>query len=87
VLGSAERPVDANNAARFRNIRIPFSDWNRLSDKNHFVTINTFSARKTDENNPLGCDDPMSRRIASVLRGKTIEVRCGLIGEPHYLPK
>jgi hypothetical protein len=86
VLGSAERPVDANNEARFKNVRVPLSDWNRLADKDYFVTINTFSARKADENNLLDCDDPMSRRIES-FRGKTIEVRCGLIGEPHNLPK
>jgi len=86
ALGSAERPVDANNEARFKNVRVSLSDWNRLADKNYFVTINTFSARKADENNLLACDDPMSRRIES-FRGKTIEVRCGLIGEPHDLPK
>jgi len=86
VLGSSERPVDTNNEARFNNVRVPVSDWNRLADKNYFVTINVFSARKADENNLLDCDDPMSRRIES-FRGKTIEVRCGLIGEPHYLPK
>jgi hypothetical protein len=86
VLGGAERPVDVNNEARFKNVRVPLSDWNRLADKNYFVTINTFSARKADENNLLNCDDPMSRRIES-FRGKTIEVRCGLIGEPHDLPK
>lgn len=51
VLGSAETPVDANNEARFNNVRVPLSDWNRLADKNYFVTINVFSARKADENN------------------------------------
>jgi hypothetical protein len=86
VLGSAERPVDGNNEARFKNVKVPLSDWDRLADKDYFVTINTFSARKADENNLLDCDDPMSRRIGS-FRGKTIEVRCGLIGEPHNLPK
>lgn len=86
VLGSAERPVDAKNEARFNNVRVPLSDWNRLADKNYFVTINIFSARKADANNPLDCEDPMSRKIES-FRGKTIEVRCGLIGEPHDLPK
>jgi hypothetical protein len=84
-LGSADRPVDSNNEARFKNVRVPLSDWNRLADKNYFVTINTSSARKADKNNLLDCDDPMSRRIES-FQGKTIEVRCGLIGEPHDLP-
>jgi len=86
VLGSAEKTVDANNEVRFTNVRVPLSDWNRLADKNYFVTINVFSARRADENNLLDCDDPMDRRIES-FRGKTIEVRCGLIGERHDLPK
>jgi len=86
VLGSAETLVDANNEARFKNVSVPLSDWNRLADKNYFVTINVFSARKADENSLLDCDDPISRRIET-FRGKTIEVRCGLIGEPHELPK
>ena len=86
VLGSAQKPVDVNNEAKFTNVKIPLSDWNRLADKNYFVTINVFSARKADHNNLLDCDDPMDRRIES-LGGKTIEVRCRLIGEPHDIPK
>lgn len=85
-LGSSEKPVDANNVATFKNVRVPLSDWNRLADKNYFVTINTVSARKADQNNLLDCDDPMDRRIET-FKGKTIEVRCGLIGERHDLPK
>ena len=81
-----QKTVDANNETRFTNIKIPLSDWNRLADKNYFVTINVFSARKADRNNLLDCDDAMDRRIES-LEGKTIEVRCGLIGEPRETPK
>lgn len=46
VLGSDEKMVDGNNVARFDGSRVPLNDWNRLSDKNYFVTINTVSARK-----------------------------------------
>ena len=79
-LGNDEKLVDQNSVARFDDSRVPLSDWQRLSDKNFFITINTVSARKADKNNLLECDDPISRRIES-FRGKTIEVRCKLIGE------
>jgi hypothetical protein len=80
-LGSDEQPVDGNNVANFDHSRVPLSDWNRLSDKNYFVTINTVSARKSTKDNLLDCDDPISRKIES-FKGKTIDVRCCLIGEP-----
>ena len=79
-LGNVEKMVDRSNVARFDDSRVPLSDWNRLSDKNYFVTINTVSARKAAEDNLLDCADPISRRIES-FKGKTIEVRCWLIGE------
>jgi hypothetical protein len=80
-LGSDERLVDGNNEAKFDHSRVPLSDWNRLSDKDYFVTINTVSARKSAKDNLLDCADPISRKIES-FRGKTIEVRCWLLGEP-----
>ena len=79
-LGDDKKLVDEKNVARFEGIRVPQADWNRLSDKNYFVTINTVSARKADERNLLACTDPISRRIET-FRGKTIEVQCRLIGE------
>jgi hypothetical protein len=79
-LGNDEKLVDRNNVARFDDSTIPLSDWNRLSDKNYFVTINTVSARKAAKNNLLDCTDPINR-IES-LKDKTIEVQCSLIGEP-----
>jgi hypothetical protein len=79
-LGNDEKLVDENNVAKFDGTRVPLSDWDRLSDKNYFVTINTVSARKVAANNLLDCADPISRRIKS-FRGKTIEVQCWLIGE------
>ena len=79
-LGDDKKLVDEKNVARFEGIRVPLADWNRLSDKNYFVTINTVSARKADEHNLLACTDPISRRIEA-FRGKTIEVQCRLIGE------
>jgi hypothetical protein len=80
-LGNDEKIVDRNNVARFDDSWVPLNDWNRLSDKNYFVTINTVSARKAAKDNLLDCADPIDRRIES-FRGKTIEVRCWLIGEP-----
>jgi hypothetical protein len=79
-LGSDEKLADSNNLARFDHSRIPQSDWNRLADKNYFVTINTVSARRTTRDNLLDCADPISRRIET-FRGKTIEIQCWLIGE------
>ncbi len=79
-LGSDEKLVDGSWVARFDQTRVPVSDWNRLSDKNYFVTINTVSARKTVSDNLLDCADPMSRRIET-FRDRTIEVQCSLIGE------
>jgi hypothetical protein len=80
-LGREEKLVDGNFVARFDNGSVLESDWNRLSDKNYFVTINTVSARKVAANNLLDCADPMSQRIQS-FAGKTIDVQCKLIGEP-----
>lgn len=79
-LGSAERLVDRNNVASFQDVKIPLRDWERLSDKNYFVTINTFSARISENNNLLDCDGPMSRRIET-FRDKSIDVHCSLIRE------
>jgi len=79
-LGSDEKLIDSSQLARFDHTRVPLSDWNRLSDKNYFVTINVCSARKAVANNLLDCADPVSRRIET-FRDQTIEVRCWLIGE------
>ena len=79
-LGSDEKLVDDENVARFDLIRVPLSDWNRLSDKNYFVTINTVSAQRVARDNLLDCADPMDRRIET-LRGRTVEIQCWLIGE------
>jgi len=81
VLGSAERLADRNNVATFNGVRIPLLEWEKLSDKNYFVTINVYSARRAEDNNLLDCNDPMSQRIET-FRGKSIEVSCWLIGEP-----
>ena len=78
-LGNDEKPVDQDNVARFDDSRVPLKDWDRLSDKNYFVTINIISARKTVNENLLDCADSIDR-IES-FKGKTIEIRCRLIGE------
>ncbi|HYM77376.1 MAG TPA: hypothetical protein VE377_15485 [Candidatus Dormibacteraeota bacterium] len=80
-LGSDEKLVDGNVIARFDNDTVLLSDWNRLADKDYFVTINVVSARKAYQNNLLDCADPISQRIQS-FAGKTIQVKCRLIGEP-----
>ncbi len=80
-LGSEEKLVDGNLVARFDNGTVLLTDWNRLSDKDYFVTINIVSARKAYPDNLLDCTDPISQKIQS-FAGKTIQVKCRLIGEP-----
>jgi hypothetical protein len=65
-LGDDEKLVDDSGVARFDRTRVPLSDWNRLSDKNYFVTINVVSARKVVSDNRLDCANPISRRIEIV---------------------
>lgn len=78
-LGSDEKLVDAKNIATFDSTKISQSHWNRLSDKNYFVTINVVSARKASKNNLLDCGVPENR--ISTFAGKATEVTCRLIGE------
>lgn len=79
-LGSAEKSVNDRNEAQFDDVKIPLREWNKLSDKNYFVTINTVSARKVARDNLLDCADPMSVKIET-MKGKTTEVPCWLIVE------
>jgi hypothetical protein len=83
VLGSQTEEVNDRNIAEFKGKKMFAKDWQRLYDKNFYVTINVFSARKAVANNILDCTDPIDR-IENV-KGKTLEVRCGLIGEPKEL--
>ena len=80
-LGSDEKLVDGDLVAKFEKGTVLLSDWNRLADKDYFVTINIVSARRVDPNNLLDCADPISQKIQS-FAGKTIAVQCRLIGEP-----
>jgi len=80
-LGSDEKLVDANNVARFASTKISQRHWNQLADKDYYATINVFSARKAFKNNLLDCDVP--EKHISIFAGRTIEVRCWLIGEPE----
>ena len=80
VLGSDQKLVDANNVATFADAKISQTDWNNLSDKNYYVTINVVSARKSSRDNLLDCADPIDRMSAFV--GKSTQVSCRLIGEP-----
>jgi hypothetical protein len=83
-LGMSEQAVDEAFVARFEHIKVPKSDWDRLADKDFFVTINTVSARKAAANNLLDCADPISRKV-STMKGKTTGVQCWLIGEPNSI--
>lgn len=85
-LGMAEKLVDSKNEVRFDDVKIPQRDWNRLADKNYFVTINTVSARNVYRDNLLNCDNPISVRIAA-MQDKTTNVRCSLIGEARASTK
>jgi hypothetical protein len=82
-LGSDELLADAQNTATFNNTKVSESNWNRLADKNYFVTINVFSARKASKNNILNCGSPENR--LGTFAGKTTEVSCDLIGEENSI--
>jgi len=77
-LGSDEKLTDAQNVATFDTTKISQSNWNKLADKNYYVTINVVSARKVSKNNLLTCGVPEDR--LSTFAGKTTEVLCDLIG-------
>jgi hypothetical protein len=79
-LGSKEVLVDANNNASFSNLKVKQSDWNRLADKDYYVTINVYSARRTYKNNLLDCG--FLERHLSAFAGKSTAVHCWLIEEP-----
>jgi hypothetical protein len=78
-LGSEREEVNEKNVAEFKRKRVSAASWKRLSDKNYFVTINVFSARKATPNNILSCDSP-TYRIDNI-KGRTVEVPCGLLDE------
>jgi len=80
VLGNDEKLVDDKNVATFTDTKISQGNWDDLSDKNYFVTINVVSARKSSKDNLLDCADPIDR--ISTFVGKTTQVSCRLIGEP-----
>ena len=78
-LGNDERLVDDQNVATFDTTKISQSNWNRLANKDYFVTINVVSARKASKNNLLWCGAPEDR--LSTFEGKTRDVSCRLIEE------
>ena len=75
-LVNDEKLIDDQNVATFDTTKISQSNWNRLANKDYFVTINVVSARKAAKNNLLWCGTPED---LSTLEGKTTEVSCGLI--------
>ena len=80
VLGNDEKLVDAKNVATFGSTKISQSNWNRLADKNYFVSINVGSARKVWKYDLLDCGFQNNR--ISTFAGKATEAPCRMIGEP-----
>lgn len=78
-LGYVEKEVNDKNIAEFKGEKVPEKDWNRLFNKDYFVTINVFSARKALPDNILFCDI-IEEKIES-MRDKISEVHCSLISE------
>jgi hypothetical protein len=85
VLGSEEREVNGDLVAEFKGLAAPASAWDRLSDENFFVTINTVSAGRSARDNILDCDDPEKR--INEIKGKEIEVNCELLIERYGQPE
>ena len=79
VLGNDEKLVDKNNVATCSDTKISQSNWNDLSSKDYYVTINVVSARKSSKDNLLDCAVPSDR--ISTLAHKSTQVSCRLIGE------
>jgi hypothetical protein len=78
-LGDDRKLADGDDIATFDATRISQSNWNRLANKDYFVTVNVVSARKASKNNLLSCTVPEDR--LSTFAGKTTEVSCTLIDE------
>ena len=85
VLGNDEKLVDNNNVATFSDTKFSESNWNDLSNKDYYVTINVVSARRSSKDNLLDCADPIDR--ISSFAGKSTQVYCRLIGEHDGLPQ
>ena len=83
VLGNDGKFVDKNNVATFSDTKISQSNWNDLSGKDYYVTINVVSARKSSKDNLLDCAVPIDR--ISTFAGKSTQVSCRLIGEHDEL--
>ncbi len=78
-LGKDQKLVDDQNVATFDTTKISQSNWDRLANKDYFVTVNVVSARRASKNNLLWCGVPEDR--LSTFAGKTTEVSCTLIEE------
>lgn len=75
-LARFNQEVNSMRVAQFKGKRVSGKDINRLSDKNYYVTINVFSARKAVNNNILKCDVPIER--IENIKNKILEVHCDL---------
>ncbi len=77
--------VSDDNHATFDTTKISQTNWNRLANKDYFVTINVVSARKSSKNNLLSCGVPENR--LSTFVGTPTEVSCELIDERYPVLK
>jgi len=85
VLGTDEKLVDTSNVATFFDTKISQRNWNNLSSKDYYVTINVVSARKSSKDNLLDCAVPEDR--ISTFTRKSTQVSCRLIGEHDGLAR
>jgi hypothetical protein len=76
-LGDFSEEVNGMNVAYFKDKTISSITAQRLYDKNYYVTINVFSARKAVKHNILNCDVPIHR--IEEIRNRTLEINCDLL--------
>jgi hypothetical protein len=78
-LGNDQKLADGDNIATFDATKVSQSNWNRLANKDYFITVNVVSARRASKNNLLSCTVPEDR--LSAFAGKITDVSCTLIDE------
>ena len=79
-LGNEQEIMTPGSIAEFSGKRIPLKAWNRLSDKNYYVTVNVGSARRAAKENILDCETHEYR--IEEIKGRIVQVHCSLMGEP-----
>jgi hypothetical protein len=84
-LGDNEIFANGKNVATFGSTKISKSSWDRLANKDYFVTINVVSARRASRDNLIECPTPEAQ--ISKFAGRATEVFCRLIGEDEATSK